>query len=254
MSGRSAFKTNHDLMVQQQQEFTKGGVILRNIFGISTSHPGLSVIFALSFGVVINALYDLIAYPFVGEDVSWLGTLVQIGLLLAPAITCWLSVERLKYLHRDLFKDTPLSQKKVLVTLVSKGRGDFRDTPSYNTFQSLLYSPGGQATANALEKVILVATPEVVATANDIKSFAEGGNRQADVYGISIDNKSILDIQAQMEHMLTGLAGSYAPHEIIVDYTGGTKDMSVGLLRASEKMLITPIYLNSATSGQYSRY
>ena len=256
MSSSSKFKMNLDLLKLQQKEFTKGGVLLRNIFSISPKHPVLSVVFALAFGVIVNALYDFVSYPFVGDDIKAGTVMAYGGIIIAFAIVCAAVIARLRVLHKDLFVDIPLSQKKVLISLVSKGGTDFKDTPAYNTLQSLLYGDNGQAAQNALQKVVLVTTelPEVTATANDMKTFIESGSRQAELYGITINSKSLLDIQKQMDLMLTKVLESYAPHEIVVDYTGGTKDMSIALLRASEKALILPIYLNNATDGQHSKY
>ncbi|HSE61135.1 MAG TPA: hypothetical protein VLA88_02475 [Candidatus Saccharimonadales bacterium] len=255
MSVTDKFKTNRDLLAAQQKEFTRGGMILKNIFGISAKHPILSLVFALSFGILVNASYDLAAAP-LSEGFEAASLVPQTLLALLFALICTLVVVRLRALHKDLFVETPLNQKKLLITPVSKRGAGFRDTPAYNTLQSLLYDAGGQAAPNALEKVVLVVTEsaEVTSVATDLKAFIEAGGRQVELYGISINDKSVMDIQAQVAQMINKMRANYAPHEIIVDYTGGTKDMSIALLRVSEKELITPIYLNSATDGQHSRY
>lgn len=256
MATSSKFKINHDLLTAQQKEFTKGGALLRSVFSISARHPYLSIIFAIVFGVGVNAAYDAVSYPFVDDNFKRSVMRVYVGVVVACAVICTGVILWLRKLHKDRFVDVPLDQKKLLVTLVSKGRADFKDTPSYNTFKSLIYGDTGQAARNALEKVVLVVTelPEVVDTGTELKSFIENGNREAELYGITINNKSLREIQKQMELMLTKIGNDYPAHEVIVDYTGGTKDMSIALLRASEKALILPVYLNDATNGQHSKY
>lgn len=256
MTSSNKFKTNKDLLALQQREFTKGGVLLKSVFSISTKHPVLSVVFAVAFGVMTNAIYDLISYPLVTDDFKFKVTLMQTSLVAVLVLICAGVIARIRKLHKDFFIDTPLDQKKLLITIVSKSRANFKDTPSYNTLRSLLYEDSGQAVVNNLEKVVLITTelPEVMTTANDLRAFIESDNREAEIYGVSINGKTLLEIQNQMAIMLTKQINMYAPHEIIVDYTGGTKDMSVALLRVSEKALVTPIYLNDATEGQYSKY
>ena len=253
----SRFKINQDLLKRQQREFTKGGVVLRNVFSISTRHPWLSLIFVLAFGLLTNALFELVSYAttttenFDGRILLVLALWVAVFTLLPCLVYL-----RIRALHKDLLVDTPLSQKKLLVSLVSKGRSDFKETPTYNTYEALLYNTNGHATANALEKVVLVVSesPETLTAANGLKAHIEAGGRTAEIYGITIENKSLLEIQAQVETLFSKFTPTYAPHEIVADYTGGTKDMSIALLKVSEKELVLPIYLNDATAGNHSKY
>lgn len=255
MSNQPRLKVNHDALVHQQEEFTKSGLLLKNIFGISAQHPLLSLVFAVSFGIFTNASYDLTAYLAAGDIVA--RELSQHTLLVAlfGLIPVWVVV-RVRAAHKGLFVDVPLEQKKVLVTLVSKHRATFEDTPSYNTYESLLYADDGQAAINALEKVVLVVTEsqDVIETADAFKSYIEAAGRDAEIYGLSINDKSQREIQLQMEMMISKIKKVYKSEDIIADYTGGTKDMSVALLKASEKQFIVPVYLNKATEENYSMY
>lgn len=249
------FKHNRDLLESQQRDFTKGGVLLKNLFSISVKHPVVSILFALSFGALVNAIYDIFSYPLVDEQISLDGILVRGGLVALFTMVCILLVLRLRSLHANMFVYEPLSQKKVLITLVSKGKHDFKDTASYATYEALLYTPNGQAGVNNLEKVILVTTElgEVTTSANQLKAHIEASGRNVEVYSIAINDRSLLEIQDQFKLLFEKVEGTHPAHNVIADYTGGTKDMSVALLKESEKRLITPVYLKAATDGDYGR-
>lgn len=250
------FKINYDLLQAQQQRFTRSGVLLKNVFGIWSEHPGLSVVFALSFGVLINGVYDLVAYLALDPELTYIGGAQRAALAMLFLLICVWVIVRLRVAQKLLFVDTPLPQKKMLITLVSKGRTNFRDTPSYNTYESLIHGMNGHPSVNALQEVVLVVTelPEVSSAANQMKAYIEASGRSAELYGISINGKSQLDIQRQMELMLEKMTGRRKAHEIIADYTGGTKDMSIALLKAAEKELVLPIYLNEAADGDHAKY
>jgi hypothetical protein len=103
----STFKTNHDLLEAQQQELTKGGVLLRNIFSISVSHPLLSLSFVLSFGLMTSALYDLITSLTVDADPSIRDLIERLSLTAIFALVlCWIYI-RVEEMHKDLFFSTP---------------------------------------------------------------------------------------------------------------------------------------------------
>lgn len=255
MSNSEKFKHNRDLLESQQRAFTKGGVLLKNLFSISAKHPYISIFFALSFGALVNAIYDLISYPLVSEDASLEGILTRGTLSVLFLLVCILSLLRLKSLHANMFIYEPLSQKKLLITLVSKGRHDFKDTASYVTYESLLYTPNGQAGVNNLHKVILVTTElaEVSVSANQLKQHIENSGREVELYSIAINDRSLVEIQNQFKLLFEKVESLHPAHDVIADYTGGTKDMSIALLKESEKRLITPVYLKAATHGDYSR-
>ncbi len=259
MNGKTAdterFKHNRDLLESQQREFTKGGVLLKNVFSISARHPVISIIFALSFGAVINGLYDLLSYPVVEDEVSLEGALLRAGLVALFAVACVFLVLRVRSLHKNMFVYEPLERKHVLLTLVSKGKHSFKDTPSYATYETLLYTESGHANVNNLQKVILVTTElaDVNESANNFKDYIENGGRDAEVYSIAINNRSLLEIQSQFKLLLDKIENTYSANDIIADYTGGTKDMSIALFKESEKRLITPVYLQAATDGDYGK-
>jgi CRISPR-associated protein (Cas_Cas02710) len=256
MASEDRFKLNYDLLQEQQKQFTSSGVLLRNLFSISAIHPILSVAFVLSFGVLVNSTYDFLSYPILSTDFVKSAFILRAGLVAIFGLLSILIVVHVKTLHKDLFSNEPLNRKKLLITLVSKGRNDFKDTPSYNTYESLLYGTNGQAAINSLEKVILVTTelPEVLKSAEDLKVHIESSSRTAEIYRIAIDNKSIVDIQKQMKLLLAKFTQEYKPHEIVADYTGGTKEMSIALFKASEVELVMPAYLKEATDGNHTKY
>lgn len=255
MSNTEKFKRNHDLLESQQRDFAKSGSLLKKLFSVSVDHPVLSIVFTLSFGALVNALYDLASYPLVSDQISQEGIMVRGGLAVFFSLLCWWSVVRLKALNPSVFVDTPMSEKKLLVALVSKGKRNYKDAPAYVTYESLLYTDNGHAGINSLQKVVLVTTElsEVTAAANQLKSHIEASGRKAEIYNIVIDGRSLMEIQDQFKLLFKKYETEYLPREIIADYTGGTKDMSVALLRESEKRLVTPVYLNAATDGEYGK-
>lgn len=256
MSNADKFKTNLDLMQAQSREFTRSGMLLRNVYSISSKHPLLSLVFVLSFGILVNALYDVTTYVTMDStNIESHELLLHVLIVFLFALLPTWALARLHALHKNFFQDIPLTQKKVLLTLVSKDRSDFKDTPSYNTYEALLYN-AGHAAPNALQEIILITSeaPEVQATATSLKTYIEASGRVARICGIAINGKSLLEIQAQIATTIKSLKGSYAPHEILADYTGGTKDMSIALLKESEKELILPIYLKDATTSNHSKY
>ncbi len=250
------FKINLDLLEAQHQDFTNSGILLRNIFSISIRHPWLSLLFALSFGLLTNALYELLNYILTTPQ---LDNRIFIQLLLLTLlfilIPFWVYI-RIRLIHKDLFVPTSLNKKRLLITVVSKDRSDFKQTPSYNTYMSLLYNGSGHANVNSLEKVVLIVTEssEVKATAILLKNYIEESDRKAELFTISIEEKSMMDIKKQIEILFSKLLKKYQPYELISDYTGGTKDISIALLKASEDKLITPIYLKDASINNHSKY
>lgn len=252
----SSFKTNHDLLEAQQRDFAKGGTVLRSVFSVSVQHPVLSLIFILFFGLLTNGLFEMMRYLVTTPDLNG-SMLVQLSLL----VTLFMAVLVLIYVHMRAahpyaFVPTPLDQKRALITIVSNNRSDFKQTPSYNTYESLLYNTAGHAAPNALQKVVLITSeaPEVQATAAALKAHIEASGRAVEVFGITVGGKSLLEIQKQIEILFVKLRADYGAHEIIADYTGGTKDMGIALLRVSEKALVVPVYLNAAATTNHSRY
>jgi|GEM_PF-2433528 len=252
----SKFKENLDLIENQQREFTNKGVLLRNILSISTNHPWLSLLFILSFGLLTNALFELFKYLATTASLEMqVVTQLFLLVLLFTSIPIWVYV-RIRSIHKDLFTPTPLNQKKVLVTVVSNSRSDFKDIPAYNVYKSLIYNDGGHSAINSLEKVVLIVTEatQVKQIAETFKTEIEKSDRHVEVFNITITDKSVLEIKSQLESLFAKLAADYQPYEIISDYTGGTKDISIALLKASEDKLITPIYLKDAALSNHSKY
>lgn len=245
-------KTNYDLLEEQQKNFTNGGELLRNILSISLRHPFLSLIFVLCFGILTNALFELCAV-LVGQSSFAITPLamVIVALIVIQAAIFFV----IKWMHRDLFVATPINQKKVLITLVSP-RKNFQKTPSYEVYEAMLYNTSGHAAINSLEKVILITSESqnVKDTATALKGHIEASGREVLIKSISINDRSLTDIQKQVELILSGVERDHKPHEIVSDYTGANKDMTIALLKASEKALILPVYLNDAVGTNHSRY
>lgn len=250
----SKFKENLDLIKAQQQEFTNRGVLLRNIFSISANHPWLSLLFILSLGLLTNTLSDLTNYIATSTmlETRVLTQLILLVLLFS-GIPLWVYI-RVRALHKDLFIPTPLSQKKILVTIVSDGRTDFRKIPAFTAYNSLITSDTGYSAVNSLEKVILIVTEssQVKQMAEAFKTEIEKSGRTAEIFAITINDKSMLEIKGQLQGLFTKLLANYKPYEIISDYTGGTKDISIALLKVSEDELIAPIYLKDAALSSHS--
>lgn len=246
-------KLSYDILEAQRREYTRNGVLLRNIFSISAKHPAASTIFVVVFGVLTNALFELASLILAHSDYSWprlAGLIVGLIVVLA-AIYGWI-----RWKHPDRFTDLPLYQRKILVTLVSpRENHDFKDTPSHAVINAMLYGKQGQAAPNALEKVVLVTSESAdsIATAKALKKHIEDGGRSAEIYGISIEGKTISDIQRQLAVLLSSQLASHKVADIVADYTGGNKEMSVALLKASEKELILPVYLNEAKQPKRSK-
>lgn len=239
-------KLSYDILDTQRREYTRNGVLLRNIFSISAKHPAASTIFVVAFGVLTNALFELATLFLARSDYSLLRlSLLITGLVvLLAAIYGWI-----RWKHPDRFADLPLYQRKVLVTLVSPREDhDYKDIPSHAVINAMLYGKKGQAAPNALEKVVLVSSESAdsKATTQALKKHLEDGGRTVEVYGISIEGKTITEIQRQLAVLLSSLFEDYKAADIVADYTGGNKEMSVALLKASEKELVLPIYLNEA--------
>jgi hypothetical protein len=239
-------KLSYDILEAQRREYTRNGVLLRNIFSISAKRPIASTIFVLIFGVLTNALFELATLFLAHSDYSLprLAALIASLLLVLAAIYGWV-----RWKHPDRFADLPLYQRKVLVTLVSPREDhDYKDIPSHAVINAVLYGKKGHAAPNALEKVVLVTSESAdsIATAKALKKHVEDGGPTAEVYGISIEGKTISEIQRQLAVLLSSQLESYKAADIVADYTGGNKEISVALLKASEKELILPIYLNEA--------
>lgn len=255
MTSNEKFKRNRDLLEVQQREFARNGSLLKKLFSVSVEHPTLSIIFALSFGALVNALYDLALYLSTNDQLSQEGALTRCGLILLFSLVCWWMIVRLKSLNPSMFTDTPLTEKKLLITIVSKGKHNYKDAPAFVTYESLLHTDDGYANINSLEKVVLVVTelPEVVETAQKLKKHIEASGRSVDIFTISINDRSLLEIQEQFRLLFKKYKADYSTNNAVSDYTGGTKDMSVALLRESEKFMVTPVYLKSATDGEYGK-
>lgn len=239
-------KLSYDILEAQRREYTRNGILLRNIFSISAKHPIASIVFVTTFGVLTNALFELATLLLAQSDYTWIRLAALItGLALALAATYgWI-----RWKHPDRFADLPLYQRKVLVSLVSpRENHDFKDTPSHAVINAILYGRRGHAAPNALEKVVLVTSESADSQfiAKALKKHVDDGSRTAEIYGISIEGKTISEIQRQLAVLLSSLLESHKTADIIADYTGGNKEMSVALLKASEKELILPVYLNEA--------
>ena len=239
------------LLSKQQAEFTNNGLLLKNLLGISASHPWLSLIFVLSFTLFTNFFARIIVALLVATNNNY-----SIASMTGLAIVCFLIMAAiilyLRTQHRDLFQQVSLEQKKVLVTLVShRSKDDKTEIPAAKVIDTFM----ADSLHNLLEKVVLVRT-ESATTARASKhlkrQFGNNENLSLDTHIIDIEHQSIPLLQKQLEELIIGLLTDWKPYEIIADYTGGTKAMSIALFRACERHLVLPVYLKEASSHKYS--
>lgn len=245
-------KADYTDLQSQQNEFTNRGLLLKNLLGVSIKHPFLSLAFIVVLGVLTNTLFELVGY-FVSKSDYSLSVLVLLTLVYVMVLV-WILVH-IKGLHRDLFKPLPLKSKKVLVTLASQ-RTDIKDMPAYQVYEAMLYNEKGHANVNVLEKVVIVTSEnaKVAAAAKKLRKHITESGREAEVFNISIGGKSLASIESQMVPLFEKQLVGYKNYEIAADYTGGTKDMSAALLRLCDKELVLPLYLQSASDTNHSRY
>lgn len=244
----NSFKLDQDLLEQQYHEFTKGGRLLRTIFSISSRHPLASAIFILGFGLFTSGLYQFLEYWYVephpkSAQLQHLGILCLVFVIVMAGIYVYI-----RLLHRDILGKQTLKEKKVLVSLMSDARSDFKTTPAYAVYEALLYNPSGHAQINLLEKVIVVVSesPKCILMGEKFCKYIEDSGRRAEMFRITIEEKSIVSIQTQLKDLFTNVLTTFKPSEVVSDYTGGTKDMSIALLKTSESELILALYLASA--------
>lgn len=238
---------NQKSLQLQQARRTSRGQLLRNIYGISAGYPLLSLVFVVVLGILVTALFETIGY-FLATSPPTYPLLGLVGLDVALAV---LIVALFLYIyrrHRDRIRPIPVTQKKALVTLISAHGDDYTLTPSFGVYEALLYQNGRHAALNALEEVVMITT-DSESSRGLAAAFAEqveASGRVANVQHITITGKDVDDVQQQIGSVVDAVLTSYKPHEVLADYTGGTKIMSVALYEACERRFVTQVYFTDA--------
>jgi hypothetical protein len=245
----SISKRNQEKLQLQQLEQANGGVLLKNIFGIYASHPWLSILFVIVFGLFTSSLYEIITSYF-AESSYDRATICIIALVLAAIlivifILVWV-------LHSGSVKQKDIVQKKVLITLASAYKKDIKETPSFGVLNALLYNSGGHSKQNQLQEVIIVCTEEksTQEVAEKLADYVETLERKAKVMTVSVDDRYPKDIENQLSLILAEVMKDYSANDIVCDYTGGTKNMSVALYTLSRSKYISAVYLYDAMTDR----
>jgi hypothetical protein len=244
-------RRNQQLLQMQQVKRVRSGRLLQNIFSISSRYPFLSLMFVVSFGVFTNAAFETISYFWAQSSYTLLRLVTVDAVLIALMIGAFLKIW---WRHRDFVKSVPLTQKKVLITLASD-REDFKESPSYGVYKALTYQ--SRSVSSMLEEVVIVATEETSSQkmAVDLAKYIETDGRKATVENISIATNDVQGIKQQMANILNDyLSNNYKSYEVVADYTGGTKMMSVALYDVSEQKLVAQIYFTQAMTVNHSKY
>ena len=243
-------RTDYDFLNRQHYEYAKGGLLFKNLINISVHHPWLSVIFIFTFGLLANMIARLANMLVSDQEQGY--SLIGVSLLLVVYLLIMMGIILcLRHKYIDFFKKLPLSRRKALITLVSPREvGDYKQTPTFKVVNALLYSDDSRVSLNALERIALIATESAhaKATAEDLQQHIQSEQRRVEIYIINVAGYSLIEIQKQLENLIIKLKTQFQPYEIIADYTGGTKPMSIALVKACEENLILPIYLNDASN------
>lgn len=241
----SVSRQNQEKLQLQQQQQANGGLLLKNIFGIYASHPWLSILFVIVFAIFTNSLFEVMSSIF-GESSFPFFTLVILTLIqLLLLILIFLIIWRL---HYGSIKPRPIHEKRILVTLVSSNKDKIEDTTSYAVLDAVLYNASGVANRNLLEEVVLVATEDQTsqALAKELCSYIEAGEKKATIKTISVNERYPADIKKQLQLVINEIMQQYNAGDILTDYTGGTKNMSIALHSLSLDNFISTVYLYDA--------
>ena len=172
-----------------------------------------------------------------------IGTGARVGLLVVTILALSLSLVLMHRLrrHPPALRPTARQQPpayKGLIVLISKGRSD-RPPMDQSAGDAIEYHAGVTGPEKALEHCWLIATPGVDGSQPYAERIAEecgemGIKAHVEVVADGFDVQGTYDlvrrIYAEAEEA-TGLA----PKDIISDFTGGVKPMSVGMALACAK-------------------
>ena len=238
-------RQNQEKLQYQQLEQSNGGVLLKNIFSIYAAHPWLSLLFVIFFALFTSSLFEVINCLF-GKSSFSLPIIASItGLLVILLVSIFSIVWRL---HYGSVKPKDITQKRVLITLVSAHKDDFKDSPSREVFDAIVYTNSRQPRQNLLDEVILIATEDASTqkTANELIEYIESFSRSASLKTVSVNDKYPDDIKKQLAVILKDVMLTHNANDIICDYTGGTKNMSIALYSLARQNFVTAVYLYAA--------
>lgn len=245
-------KRNQERLQMQQLEQAHGGDVLKNIFSISSRHPLLSLLFVIVFALFTNSLYELLnslfaTSPYQPQTLYW-----QTGILFALLVVIFVTV---LLLHRGSVRPSAITRKKLLVTLASAHKQDIMDLASYGVYEALLYSPRGHSLQNSLEEVIIIATEDNTTQkiAKKFVKYVEKSGRLASVKTVSVNDRTPKDIKRQLALVLSEASKPYTTADIVCDYTGGTKNLSIALYQLAAERFISQVYFTDAMMDSSKR-
>lgn len=245
-------KRNQERLQMQQLEQAHGGDVLKNIFSISSRHPLLSSFFVIVFALFTNSLYELLnslfaTSAYLPQTLYW-----QTGILFTLLIVIFVTV---LLLHRGSVRPSEITRKKLLITIASAHKRDITELASYGVYEALLYTPKGHSTQNSLEEVIVIAT-EDASTQKIAKKFVqyiEKSGRSASVKTVSVNDRTPKDIKRQLALILSEVSKPYKTADIVCDYTGGTKNLSIALYQLAAERFISQVYFTDAMMDSSKR-
>lgn len=241
----SLSRRNQEKLQLQQQKQANGGVLLKNIFGIYASHPWLSIIFVILFALFTSALFEVIS-SFLGTSSFAKDTILWISvILLLFLVLIFLVVWRL---HFGAIKPKAIVEKKALITLVSAYKSEITETTAYQVIDAVLYSNSRQSKRNQLEEVVFIATEDASsqAMAEKLVRYVEAGDRIGTISTVAVNEKYPDDIKDQMSLIFSTVLHKYGASDVLADYTGGTKNMSIALHSLAQENFVNSVYLYSA--------
>lgn len=238
-------KRNQERLQMQQLEQAHGGDVLKNIFSISSRHPLLSSFFVIVFALFTSSLYELLNSFFATSSYQPEALYWQTGVLFSLLVVIFMAV---LLLHRGGIRPSEITRKKLLITIASAHKHDITELASYGVYEALLYTPKGHPAQNSLEEVIVIAT-EDVSTQKIAKKFVEyieKSGRLASVKTVSVNDRTPKDIKKQLGLILSKVTKSYRAADVVCDYTGGTKNLSIALYTLAADRFISQVYFTDA--------
>ena len=209
-------RQNQEKLQYQQLEQSNGGVLLKNIFGIYATHPWLSLLFVIFFALFTNSLFEVLNSLF-GEASFPLLTIAIITAILTALLLFIFFIVR--SLHYGSIKPKDIIEKKLLITLVSAHKSDFKESPSYEVYDALVYTGSRQPRQNLLNEIILIATEDdsTQKTATELSEYIETSGRTASIRTVSVVEKYPEDIKKQLAIILKEAMATYNANDIICD-------------------------------------
>lgn len=254
-------KENREFIENQKKFFTNPSDLIRDLLNISKKYPLPSLIFVSVFGILTNGIYSIIALllPSSNEMRKDTWVLVLINVVLLTILTVIFLVIKWKY--KNLYRNIPISQKKVLVTNASIHTEGYLKTASWSFFQAMLYRSDKIAKKNQLEKVCIISTEDkrVSNIAQELKDAIKKQGRSAQILRVKISGTkhTVDDIKDQInKHFTQSILKNNKNYEVITDYTGGTKELGVALYLVCLDHFVLPAYLDlkkTSNTGQVEK-